>query len=154
MRYILFHLSILYYNCYYVFQVLSDPEKRKTYDRSGEEGVKKMHEGFGGGGGHDPFSSFFGDFFGGGGHGGDDDETPRGADVNVDLFVSLEEVRKLFNFIVISIINICFKVYNGNFIEVKRRKSVYKETSGTRKCNCRHEMRTQQLGAGRSKIRN
>jgi|UniRef100_A0AC35EZ48 DnaJ family protein B protein 11 len=113
------------------YEVLSDPEKRKTYDRSGEEGVKKMHEGFGGGGGHDPFSSFFGDFFGGGGHGGDDDETPRGADVNVDLFVSLEEV------------------YNGNFIEVKRRKSVYKETSGTRKCNCRNEMRTQQLGAGR-----
>jgi DnaJ family protein B protein 11 len=113
------------------YEVLSDPEKRKTYDRSGEEGVKKMHEGFGGGGGHDPFSSFFGDFFGGGGHGGDDDETPRGADVNIDLFVSLEEV------------------YNGNFIEVKRRKSVYKETSGTRKCNCRNEMRTQQLGAGR-----
>lgn len=26
---------------------------------------------------------------------------------------------------------------------------MYKETSGTRQCNCRHEMRTQQLGAGR-----
>lgn len=49
-----------------------------------------MGEGFGGGG-HDPFSSFFGDFFGGGGHEGDD-ETPRGADVVVDLFVTLEEV--------------------------------------------------------------
>jgi DnaJ family protein B protein 11 len=110
------------------YEVLSDPEKRKIYDRSGEEGVNKM--GGGGGGGHDPFSSFFGDFFGGGGH-SDEDETPRGADLNVDLFVTLEEV------------------YNGNFIEIKRRKSVYKETSGTRKCNCRHEMRTQQLGAGR-----
>uniref|UniRef100_A0AC34QRS6 Chaperone DnaJ C-terminal domain-containing protein n=1 Tax=Panagrolaimus sp. JU765 TaxID=591449 RepID=A0AC34QRS6_9BILA len=112
------------------YEVLSDPEKRKVYDRSGEEGVKKMGDGGFGGGGHDPFSSFFGDFFGGGGH-SDDDETPRGADVVVDLWVSLEEV------------------YNGNFVEIKRKKSMYKETSGTRKCNCRHEMRTQQLGAGR-----
>lgn len=30
-----------------------------------------------------------------------------------------------------------------------RIKSVYKPTSGTRQCNCRHEMRTEQLGAGR-----
>lgn len=30
-----------------------------------------------------------------------------------------------------------------------RIKSSYKQTSGTRKCNCRHEMRTEQLGAGR-----
>ena len=81
------------------------------------------------GGGHDPFSSFFGDFFGGGHD--EDSEIPRGADVTIDLWVSLEEV------------------YNGNFIEIKRKKSVYKETSGTRKCNCRHEMRTQQLSAGR-----
>lgn len=43
---------------------MSDAEKRKIYDRSGEEGVNKMS---GGGGHHDPFSSFFGDFFGGGG---------------------------------------------------------------------------------------
>uniref|UniRef100_A0A7E4WCI2 DnaJ homolog dnj-20 n=1 Tax=Panagrellus redivivus TaxID=6233 RepID=A0A7E4WCI2_PANRE len=109
------------------YEVLSDAEKRKIYDRSGEEGVKKHGEH--GGGGHDPFSSFFGDFFGGGGH--EDEDAPRGSDVVADLWVSLEEV------------------YNGNFVEVKRKKSVYKETSGTRKCNCRHEMRTQQLGGGR-----
>lgn len=90
----------------------------------------------GGGGGHDPFSSFFGDFFGGGDDGGGERETPKvgvqdyiydypisvnfgvnsnkiqGADVVVDLFVTLEEV------------------YNGHFVSVKRRKAVYKQTSG------------------------
>ena len=56
--------------------MLSDQEKRKIYDRSGEEGVSKM--GGGGGGGHDPFSSFFGDFFGGGGGGSDGErEIPK-----------------------------------------------------------------------------
>uniref|UniRef100_A0A1I7X9S2 DnaJ homolog dnj-20 n=1 Tax=Heterorhabditis bacteriophora TaxID=37862 RepID=A0A1I7X9S2_HETBA len=109
------------------YEVLSDKEKRSTYDRHGEEGVHKMG---GGGGGHDPFSSFFGDFFGGG-HQERDDQTPRGADVVVDLFVTLEEA------------------YNGHFVEVKRRKAVYKQTSGTRQCNCRHEMRTEQMGMGR-----
>lgn len=54
----------------------------------------------GNGGGHDPFSSFFGDFFGGGQT--QEEGTPRGADVVVDLWVTLEEV------------------YNGNFVEVKR----------------------------------
>lgn len=40
-------------------------------------------------------------------------------------------------------------MYSGTFVEVNRKKSVYKKTSGTRKCRCRLEMRTQQLGAGR-----
>ncbi|KAL3081958.1 hypothetical protein niasHT_002888 [Heterodera trifolii] len=109
--------------------VLGNADKRKVYDRHGEEGVRKMGDGdaFGG---HDPFSSFFGDFFG---HGSQeqDEETPRGADVVVDLYVTLEEV------------------YKGKFVEMTRKKSVYKQTSGTRECNCRHEMRTQQLGMGR-----
>ena len=41
------------------YEVLSDPDKRKLYDKCGEECVNK--EGQGGGGG-DPFASFFGDF--------------------------------------------------------------------------------------------
>lgn len=47
------------------------------------------------GGGHDPFSSFFGDFgfsFFGEKH-SHEEETPRGADIYVDLLVSLEEVN-------------------------------------------------------------
>lgn len=72
---------------------MSDEEKRKIYDKSGEEGVSKM----GNGQGHDPFSSFFGDFgfsFFGDRH-SHDDETPRGADVTIDVYASLEEVRFL-----------------------------------------------------------
>ena len=71
--------------------MLNDPKKREIYDQEGEEGVRRMGDG-GGFGGHDPFSSFFGDFFGHGSHNEQDEETPRGADVIFDLFVSLEEV--------------------------------------------------------------
>lgn len=82
-------------------QALSDPDKRKVYDRHGEEGLKQQ------GGADsftDPFSSFFGDFFhfGGGNSGGHDQHVPRGGDLVMDLYVTLEEV------------------YNGNFIEVKK----------------------------------
>lgn len=57
----------------------------------------------GGNGGnfHDPFASFFGDFFGGGGS-EREKGVPRGADVVLDLWVSMEEV------------------YSGNFVEVNR----------------------------------
>lgn len=112
------------------YEVLSDAEKRKVYDRSGEEGVSKMRDGGFGGDGHGAFTSFFGDFFGGGSQQEEADEVPKGANVVVDLYATLEEV------------------YNGNFVEMKRRKAVYKATSGTRECNCRHEMRAQQLGGG------
>jgi len=112
-------------------EVLTDEKKRKVYDRHGEEGLK---EGAGGGGG-DMFSSVFGDFFGGfgGQQGGNDGERdiPKGGDVVVDLDVTLEEM------------------YNGQFIEVIRYKPVAKQASGTRKCNCRQEMQTVQLGPGR-----
>ncbi len=35
--------------------MLSDPEKRKIYDRYGEEGLKQQQQQGGGGRGHDPF---------------------------------------------------------------------------------------------------
>ena len=81
------------------YETLSDPEKRQLYDKCGEECVKK--EAAGGGGGMDPFSSFFGDFgfqFNNG-QGGQRD-IPKGADVVMDLYVTLEEL------------------YVGNFVEV------------------------------------
>lgn len=113
------------------FEVLSDPKKRKLYDEGGEERLKKMSGGSQGGG-MDPFESFFGDFFGFGGSGGHEDkETPRGADVTVDLWVSYEEL------------------YLGQFVELQRVKPVYQPAKGTRKCNCRQEMITRQLGPGR-----
>ena len=42
------------------YEALSDADKRKLYDRGGEEALQKE----GGMGGGDPFSSFFGDFGG------------------------------------------------------------------------------------------
>ena len=82
------------------YEALSDNDKRKLYDKCGEECLKK--DGQMGGGG-DPFASFFGDFgfnpFGDQGHGGER-EVPRGADIVMDLRVSLEEL------------------YLGNFVEV------------------------------------
>lgn len=79
------------------YEVLSDPDKRQTYDRCGEDCLKKdgmMN-------GADPFASFFGDFgFNFGGSSNSQQETPRGADIVMDLYVTLEEL------------------YSGNFVEV------------------------------------
>lgn len=49
----------------------------------------------------------------------------------MDLYVSLEEI------------------YSGTFIEIIRQKAIAKPASGVRKCNCRMEMRTTQVGPGR-----
>lgn len=109
------------------YEVLSDAEKRKVYDRCGEDCLKKdgMMDN------SDPFASFFGDF---GFHFGNDPQqhdTPKGAKIVMDLFVSLEEL------------------YTGNFVEITRNKPVLKPATGTRKCNCRQEMVTRNLGPGR-----
>uniref|UniRef100_A0A4W5MK25 DnaJ homolog subfamily B member 11 n=1 Tax=Hucho hucho TaxID=62062 RepID=A0A4W5MK25_9TELE len=112
------------------YEVLSDEEKRKQYDAYGEDGLKEGHHGSH----NDIFSSFFGDFgfmFGGNRQGQQDRNIPRGNDIVLDLEVTLEEV------------------YSGNFVEVVRNKPVAKEAPGKRKCNCRQEMRTTQLGPGR-----
>lgn len=110
------------------YEVLSDADKRKTYDRCGEECLKKdgMMEN------SDPFANFFGDF---GFHFGNGDshqhDTPRGANIVMKMYVSLEEL------------------YSGNFVEIVRNKPVLKPASGTRKCNCRQEMVTRNMGPGR-----
>lgn len=114
------------------YEVLSDKDKRSKYDQFGEEGLK---DDMAGGGGNDPFKSFFGDFgfFGwGDGHGQQGQrETPKGDSITVPLEVTLEDI------------------YSGNFIEIVRYKPVGKQSSGTRECNCRNEMRTTQIGPGR-----
>jgi len=76
------------------YEVLSDEDKRRAFDRYGEEGVQEHEKneaarnargGRGGG--------IFGQFFGGGGH----DENPedkRGTDIETDLWLSLEDVYR------------------------------------------------------------
>ncbi|VEN56817.1 unnamed protein product [Callosobruchus maculatus] len=109
------------------YEVLSDEEKRKKYDRCGEDCLQKegMMDG-----NMDPFASFFGDF---GFHFGGEQkhETPKGADLMMDVYVTLEDL------------------YTGTFIEITRNKPVMKAAKGTRKCNCRQEMITRNLGPGR-----
>jgi len=107
-----------------VYEILADDEKRKAYDRHGEEGVKNMQQG----GGHDPFANFFGHF--GFGQQEEEQREYKGSDVTVDLFVTLEEL------------------YLGNFVTVKRDRPTFEETSGTRQCNCRMEMKTHMTGPG------
>jgi DnaJ homolog subfamily B member 11 len=83
------------------YEVLSNADSRKLYDRCGEECVKK--EGMMSGD-MDPFASFFGDF--GFNFGGQEQrqEVHRGANIVMDVYASLEEM------------------YNGNFIEVSDNK--------------------------------
>lgn len=52
------------------YETLGDPDKRRTYDVSGEEGVREQEQRGGGGGGHHNMDDMFSQFFGGGGGGG------------------------------------------------------------------------------------
>ncbi len=88
------------------YQVLSDPDKRAKYDRFGHAAFENGGAGAGGFGGfsggfegfgnaEDIFSSFFGGGGGFGGFGGGRQRGPEpGADLRVDVTLTLEEVAK------------------------------------------------------------
>lgn len=72
------------------YEVLTDPEKRKIYDRFGEEGLQNG----GGGGGASPFGDIF-DMFGmggGGGRGQGGPQTKKVKPTGAKLEVTLEDL--------------------------------------------------------------
>lgn len=73
------------------YEVLSDPEKRRRYDRFGPDGVNVGAGGSGAGGINDIFEAFFsgGGTFGGGGRG--PSGPPRGADLEVVVDLRFED---------------------------------------------------------------
>ncbi len=70
------------------FEVLSSADKRAAYDQFGHAGVEQSAGGFGGGGFGDAFSDIFGDIFGGG---GGRSRVRKGADLQYNLELSLED---------------------------------------------------------------
>jgi len=73
------------------YEVLNDGQKRAAYDQYGHAGVEQGAGGFGGGGGGfggDAFSDIFGDIFGGG---GGRQRVQKGADLQYNLELSLED---------------------------------------------------------------
>ncbi|MCP4769351.1 MAG: molecular chaperone DnaJ [Gammaproteobacteria bacterium] len=68
------------------FEVLSNANKRAAYDQFGHAGVEQS-AGAGGGGFGDAFSDIFGDIFGGGGR----SRVRKGADLQYNLELSLED---------------------------------------------------------------
>ncbi len=81
------------------YEVLSDAEKRATYDQFGHAAFEGGSAGRGGAGGFgggaggfgDIFGDMFGDIFGGGGGGGGRQRQRRGADLRYNLELTLEE---------------------------------------------------------------
>jgi len=115
-------------------EVLTDDKKKKLYDKCGKKCVDEAEQDGAQGGGSPfggGFGSMFGDFFG---FGNQEEEHRKGDMVVVPLMVTLEEL------------------YNGALIDMLRTKRSYVETSGTRQCNCRMEMRQKRMGMGQFSI--
>jgi len=78
------------------YEVLSDEQKRATYDRFGHDGLEGAGGmggggGFGGGSFSDIFGDVFGDMFGGGGGAGRRGGPQRGSDLRYTMELTLEE---------------------------------------------------------------
>ncbi|SUO95438.1 molecular chaperone DnaJ [Suttonella ornithocola] len=80
------------------YEILSDAQKKSTYDRFGFDAASGQGGGFGGfGGSGASFSDIFGDVFGdifGGGRGGSSQRQNRGRDLAYELDLSLEEATQ------------------------------------------------------------
>lgn len=70
--------------------VLSDPEKRRIYDQTGNENGQATG-GFGGAGGFGGFSDIFETFFGGGGTSGPRSRVQRGQDALIQVKIDLKD---------------------------------------------------------------
>lgn len=83
------------------YEMLTNPEKRESYDRYGHAGVDPNMGGgggFGGGGFGDAFGDIFGDIFGGGGRGrSSGPQVYRGADLRYNLEITLEQAANGFD---------------------------------------------------------
>ncbi|KAG5180243.1 hypothetical protein JKP88DRAFT_200457 [Tribonema minus] len=114
------------------YEVLSDADKRSTYDNYGEEGLKRREQ-QGGGGGGDPFDSFFNFGFPGQRR---RDEVQRTKDVHLPLRVSLRQL------------------YTGDVFEVHFVRQVMCLRAGECETKCPEchgpglAVRTQRLGPG------
>jgi molecular chaperone DnaJ len=76
------------------YEILSDAQKRNSYDQYGHDGVNPQMGGGGGGAGFNNFSDIFGDIFGGAGGGRSRGGAQRGSDLQYTLQVDLEQAVK------------------------------------------------------------